>query len=46
MKKTAFLIGILFLVSCSTPGRTCGGGRKRCVQIEKNISNKKSEKIS
>jgi hypothetical protein len=36
MKKIVFLLSFLILASCATPGRTCGGGRKRIGNIEKS----------
>jgi hypothetical protein len=45
MKNLLFLFSILYLTSCSTPGRVCGGGRKRCVQFENISADKKLEKI-
>jgi uncharacterized lipoprotein YajG len=46
MKKTLFLLSFLILASCATPGRTCGGGRKRCVKVEKPLIETSNVKIS
>jgi hypothetical protein len=46
MKNLLYIFSILYFTSCSTPGRTCGGGRKRSVQVEKITADKKTDKIS
>ncbi len=36
MKTIVLLIMFFFVLSCSTPGRVCGGaGGKRCVEVSK-----------
>ena len=44
MKKTLSILCLIFLISCSTPGRVCGGGRKRCVEVSTISSPEKTSK--
>ena len=42
MKKTVLILISLFITSCASNGRVCGGaGGKRCVEIHKKSPQKK-----